>query len=62
MRLRMVILIAVCLNAGCRFSEDFLRLAEHFVTKSRLKEQTWMPELPSGCSHEVTLDENDDVS
>jgi hypothetical protein len=59
---RMGILTAFSRSAGCRFSEDFLRNAEHFVEKSRLKEQTGMPELPSGCGHEVTLHENDDVS
>jgi hypothetical protein len=42
---RMGTLTAFSRSAGCRFSEDFLRNAEHFEEKSRLKEQTGMPEL-----------------
>jgi periplasmic protein CpxP/Spy len=48
MRRCMAILTAFCLSAECRFSEDFLRFVEHFEKNSRLKEQTWMPEISSG--------------
>lgn len=45
MRRLMAILTAFYLSAGCRFSENFLRIVEHFGEDSRLKEQTWMPEF-----------------